>query len=292
MFSARLSSRNCSPNFVFSKDSFLFCNLTLFSDVLTWDRCCRRCCRCCFSNPHREGNGFPMHARKFDLRFNVVRILCTILVIFHGRLGRFWTHRSSCTAPWWCIGWEWFSPSTSAASEKMSTLEIVLANIPLDVLVLLDVADVHQCSKVDFPYLLFCVCLLYDLLSFLFHCRLFIWNQHCLGWKIFYSYFSVSRGMRLWETDLQSLLNHTQLSIPKVRWSEPTFVVHTSFFPGSHLRVPCTPRTFRVTSRILSHRYAVPRDETTCACFHLQRESSEELPQDVFIGTNSCAKLY
>ena len=36
-----------------------------------------------------------------------------------------------------------------------STLEIVLANILRDVLVLLDVADVHQCSKVDFPYCCF-----------------------------------------------------------------------------------------------------------------------------------------
>ena len=35
----------------------------------------------------------------------------------------------------------------------MSTLEIALANILQDVLVLLDVADVHQCNKVDFPYL-------------------------------------------------------------------------------------------------------------------------------------------
>ena len=30
-----------------------------------------------------------------------------------------------------------------------------------------------------------------------------------LGWKTFCLFFSVSRGMRLWETDLQSLLNHT-----------------------------------------------------------------------------------
>ena len=52
----------------------------------------------------------------------------------------------------------------------ISTLEIAL----------LDVADVHQWSKVNFPFCCF-VCLLYDLLTFLFHCRLFIWNQHCLG---------------------------------------------------------------------------------------------------------------
>ena len=49
----------------------------------------------------------------------------------------------------------------------MSTLEIALANILGDVPVLLDVADVHQCSKVV-------LCLLYDFVSFLFHCRLFI----------------------------------------------------------------------------------------------------------------------
>ena len=53
------------------------------------------------------------------------------------------------------------------------------------------------------------MCFLHDLLSFLFYCRLCIWDQQYLGWKIFGQYFSVSRGMRLWETDLQSLLNHT-----------------------------------------------------------------------------------
>ena len=38
----------------------------------------------------------------------------------------------------------------------ISTLEIALANIPRNVLVLLNVADVHQCGKkVDIPYLLF-----------------------------------------------------------------------------------------------------------------------------------------
>ena len=56
----------------------------------------------------------------------------------------------------------------------MSTLEIDLANILRDALVLLNMADVHQCNKVDFHYLLFFVCLLHDILSFLFHCRLCI----------------------------------------------------------------------------------------------------------------------
>ena len=36
----------------------------------------------------------------------------------------------------------------------MSTLGIVLANIHQDALELLDVANVHQCSEVDFPYVL------------------------------------------------------------------------------------------------------------------------------------------
>ena len=75
--------------------SFCSCKWTLFSDVLTWDCCCRR--RCCFSMEagfllHRGGIGFPKHARRFDLRFNVVRIFWTLPVIFHGGLGRFETH--------------------------------------------------------------------------------------------------------------------------------------------------------------------------------------------------------
>ena len=36
----------------------------------------------------------------------------------------------------------------------ISTLEIALASILRDVLVLLEVADVNECNKVDFPYLL------------------------------------------------------------------------------------------------------------------------------------------
>ena len=50
-----------------------------------------------------------------------------------------------------------------------------------------ELAGVHQCSKVDFPSCCF-VCLLYDLVSILFHRRLCIRNQHCLGWKIFCTY--------------------------------------------------------------------------------------------------------
>ena len=54
--------------------------------------------------------------------------------------------------------------------------------------------------------------------------------------------------------------------------SRTTSGVCTSFFPGPHLRVSRTPRGFRVTRRILSHRYAVSRNETTCASFHLKQK--------------------
>ena len=64
-------------------------------------------------------------------------------------------------------------------AQNNSTLEIALSNIHQDVLVLLNVADVHQCSKVDFPCCF--VCLLYGLLSFHIHSCLRIWNFHCLG---------------------------------------------------------------------------------------------------------------
>ena len=167
---------------------------------------------------------FPDARLKIHLRFNVVWILWTILVIFHGsKFSSFCEtmhrncpyscfHRSPlwslCTAPRWCVGWECFSPFTSAASEEFSTLDIALANIFPDVLVLLNVADVHQCNKVDFPYLL-CLCAFFLTSFHSFSIAGLDFGQHCSEWKIFYSYFSVSRGMRLWETDLQSLLNHT-----------------------------------------------------------------------------------
>ena len=94
-------------------------------------------------------------------------------------------HRSPlwclCTAPRWCTGWGCFSPFASAASVEFSTLEIVLLTFTRMYSCFLDVADVHQSSKVDFVLM----CLLYDLLSFIFHCRIFIWNQHCLGERPF-----------------------------------------------------------------------------------------------------------
>ena len=63
-----------------------------------------------------------------------------------------------------------------------STLEIVLANILRDVLVLLDVADVHQCSKVDFPYCCF-VCL-------------FMTSFHSLSTAAFASGINIARSER------------------------------------------------------------------------------------------------
>ena len=58
------------------------------------------------------GNGFPMHARMFDLRFNVVRILWTLVVIFRNRLGRFegTSYRSSLPS---CAILNRNSPSTN-----------------------------------------------------------------------------------------------------------------------------------------------------------------------------------
>ena len=85
---------------------------------------------------------------------------------------------------------------------------IVLANILRDVLVLLDVADVHQCNKVNFPYLLF-LCALF-MSSFNSFFTVAFSSGIDIAWvKDFCSCFSVSRGMRLGETDLQSVLNHT-----------------------------------------------------------------------------------
>ena len=102
------------------------------------------------------------------------------------------------------------------------------------------------------------MCLLYDLLSYLFHCRLCIWNQY-----FSFVFLGFPRHASLRDRSPES-------SVPYVTFNSrsslirTTFGVHASFFPSSHLRVSCTPRTFRVTWRILSHRYAAPRDETMC----------------------------
>ena len=69
--------------------------------------------------------------------------------------------------------------------------------------------------------------------------------------------------------DLQNLLNHT-LGFP--RHAEQNIIKFcVSFFPSQHLRVSCTPRAFRVTRIILSHRYAFTWNVTTCSCFRRWR---------------------
>ena len=68
MGSSRLSSRNYNPNSVLPKD-FLFFSVVgpPLLPLLFFDEA--------GAYPHRGGNGFPMHAWSFNLRFNVVRIL-------------------------------------------------------------------------------------------------------------------------------------------------------------------------------------------------------------------------
>ena len=138
----------------------------------------------------------------------------------------------------------------------MSTLEIALANIFRDVLVLLEVADVHQCSKVDFPYLLFYVPSLC--------CRFCIWNQHCLGWKIF---FHTSRFPEACVSERRiSRIFWTFVTLDS--WSsltKTTFGAHTSFFPGSHLRVSRTPPDFEVyLKNFVSQTRCAARRDNVC----------------------------
>ena len=130
----------------------------------------------------------------------------------------------------------------------ISTLKIALANILRDVLVLLDVANVHQCSKVDVPYLgVLCVCFLDTLLSFPFHCRFIIWNQLFVGWKIFYSYFSVSpRHASLGDRSPESSEPYVTLDFPKFAYQNN---IRSSYFflPKFTLESISYSRTWRVT---------------------------------------------
>ena len=147
--------------------------------------------------------------------------------------------------------------------------------------------SMHQ-SGLSLPFVF--VCLFYDLLSFLFHCRFAFEINIGLDER---SFVCASRFPRACVSERQ--ISRVFWTIRNSRFPKFADQNHIrssySFFPGSHLWVSRTPQILRVTWRILSHRHAVPRDETTCACFHLQRELSEELTWDLFIGTNSCAKL-
>ena len=115
------------------------------------------------------------------------------------------------------------------------------------------------------------VCLLYDLLSFFFTVALHL-ESTLLGVKdILFMLLGFPRHASLRDRSPASSEPYVTLD-SRSSLNRTTFGVRTPFFPGSHLRVSRTPWTFRVTRRILSHRYAVPRDETTCACFHLQKK--------------------
>ena len=240
-------------------------------------------------------NGFPMHAWRFDLRFNVVPILWTLLVIFHGRLGWFEAHiievlflASSITSSAHAVaravasqlrffirarlinGTNLHTCTNSSSTELFPHLRLLFRTF-LQMYMYFELADVHQCDKVDFPCCCF-VSFFKNLVSFLFHCCLCVWNQHCLEWMIFctYSRFpeaSVSErqiSRIVWTIrDSRFVCVHTQDSL-----SRTISEVCTTFFTSQHLRVSRTLQFFGVTWRNLSHRYAVSPDETTCASFH------------------------
>ena len=130
----------------------------------------------------------------------------------------------------------------------ISTLEIALANILREVLVLLNVADVHQCNQAEFPYLLFL-------------CAFFMTSFHS------FSIVAFSSGINtVWEDLLFLLLGflrHASLRDRSPESSEPyvtldsrssltrtTFGVHTSFFPCSHLRVSRCSTNFCPTCKL------------------------------------------
>ena len=100
------------------------------------------------------------------------------------------------------------------------------------------------------------MCLLYGHLSFLFLCRLCIWKQHCLRLKdLLFILLGFLRHASLRDRSPESSEPHATLD-SRSSLIRTTFGVHTSFFPGSHLRVSCTDQILRFTRRILSHNAA------------------------------------
>ena len=268
------------PNSVFSRwisffilmDSFLGCNRWWIAAAVA------AAAAAAFEEagifPLCRENDFPMHAGRFYLRFNVVRILRTILVIFHGKLGRFYVliievlfllaqflnrnspspncQNSSGNSPkysmivlelgdkFWIIlaillvkidGYIPFFVDLShglfgneimllprlmrfSIKNVSSVREFLISKIftyvqissSQGVYIYFWINGCPSMQQSGLSLLLFCMPL-YNLLPFLIDCCLCIRNQHCLVWKIFYSYFSVSRSKRPWETDLKNCLN-------------------------------------------------------------------------------------
>ena len=140
----------------------------------------------------------------------------------------------------------------------ISTLEIALANFLRNVLVLVDMADVHHATKRTFLTLSFCVP------SF--------WHPF-----IPLPLSSLHQESTLLQFVLLGFPTHASLRDRSPESCEPcitfdsrsslnklTIRVHISFFPNSHLRVSCTHWIFWFTWRILTLRYAVPRGDSMC----------------------------
>ena len=265
---------------------------------------------------------FPDARLKIHRRFNVVRILWTLLVIFHGRVWRFATqiiemfflaaqwltvihnprffkkiYKTFRHIQWWYSALENDSHNFSLMTTvdrfvndcthvkflhsfllhrssleirvqllhlglMISTLEIALANVLRDVLVLMstsdivlenflgnvlvlaNVADVHQPSKMDFPHLLFlCAFFMTSFHSF----SILHLDSTLLGMKdILFVLLGFSKHASLRGSSPESSGPYVTLdSRSSLIWT--TFGVHIPFFPNSHLRVFRTPWTCTVS---------------------------------------------
>ena len=128
-------------------------------------------------------------------------------------------------------------------------------------------------------------------LPFVFVCAFFMTSSHPFSIVAFASGINItwddrsfvcaSRFPKAYVSERQ--ISRVIWTIPNSRF--PKFAdqnhIRSSYFllPRFTLEsISYSPDFFKVTWRILSHRYAVPRDLTTCACFHLQRKLGEELP--------------
>ena len=167
---------------------------------------------------------------------------------------------------WWYLYWRmifeftlatvhWWQPSTTSLMIVpiyifiISTLENALANILRDVLVLLDVADVHQCNKVDFPYLLFLSA--FFMTSFdSFSIVVLHLNSTWLGVKdLLFVLLGFPRHASLRDRSPESSEPYVTLDSRR-SLIRTTFEVHTFPFPGSHLRASHTLLVFLFTWRI------------------------------------------
>ena len=178
------------------------------------------------------------------------------------------------------------------AQNYFSPEEIILFfwTLPGSVHVLLNVADVRQCSKSDFPYLFVFMCLLSDLLSSfsivaLKSVIIIAWNERS------FVLLGFPRHASLRDRSPESFEPYVTLDASKFAEQNNIWGSY-SFLPRFSLEsIPYSPDFLVYLKNFFSQIRCAARRDNMCLLSPWKKIRWRALSWDLFIGTNSCVKL-